>query len=139
MSAESIARVRACYEAINEAYRTGEYAGAFEAYCHPDVILRTSGMFPESGDYCGYHGLQEFASNQADAFEQISVRPTEFIDAGARVVVPVEFGGAAMYTGITAVFSVVHVWTRRELRISRLDMYQRRAEALVAVGLAHEP
>jgi hypothetical protein len=42
-------------------------------------------MFPESGEYHGFDGLRRFTENQAEAFEEISVEPTEFIDAGQHV------------------------------------------------------
>ena len=92
-------------------------------------------MFPETGEYHGYAGLREFTTNQAEAFEQMWVQPAEFIDAEDRVVVPLRFGGKARHTGIEAAFSVVHVWTIRDRRVSRLDMYRGREEALQAVGL----
>ena len=133
MSQENIDLVRRCYDAMNEAYRTGDLGKPMEEFCHADVVLRTSGMFPESGDYEGHEGLREFAANQAEAFEQMWVRPDEFIDAEDRVVVPVHFGGEARHTGIAVAFSVIHVWTVRDLRVARLDMYRSRAEALDAV------
>ena len=56
MSQENVELVKRCYEALNEAYWSGEYGGWIEGFAHPDVRLRTSGMFPESGEYCGYQG-----------------------------------------------------------------------------------
>jgi len=91
-------------------------------------------MFPESGDYEGYEGLRAFTMNQAEALEEMWVAPAEFIDAGNRVVVPVRFGGKARHTGIEATFSVIHVWTMRGGRVSRIDMHRSRADALKAVG-----
>jgi ketosteroid isomerase-like protein len=136
MSQENVELVERTYERINDAYKTGEYQGPMEELCHPDVVLSTSGMFPESGEYRGFDGLREFTINQAEAFEEISAQPVEFIDAGDQVVVPLRFGGKARHSGIKAAFSVVHVWSVREGKISRLDMFQSRAEALNAVGLA---
>src|SRR5436309_2420282 len=106
---ESLDLVRSIYAALNEAYRTGEYATAdLATYAHPDVVLRPSGMFPESGDYHGYDALRQFSENQAQAFESMGVEPSEFIEAGDRVVVPIRFGGKARHTGIEAMFEVVH-------------------------------
>jgi hypothetical protein len=67
---------------------------------------------PETGEYRGYEGLQEFTSNQAEAFEEMSVQPAEFIDVGDQVVVPVRSAGTARHSGIETTFSVVHVWTQ---------------------------
>jgi uncharacterized protein len=138
MSLENVAVAERAYEVLNDAYRTGDYAATrpFERFCHPDVVLRTSGMFPESGEYQGFDGLRRFTQNQAEAFEQMSVEPIEFIDAGEHVVVPIRFGGTTRHTGISASFSVTHVWTVRDGRATRIDFYAERAEALEAVGLA---
>jgi uncharacterized protein len=136
VSHENVEIVRRSYDAINDAYKTGDYLRPIEEVCHPDVVLRTSGMFPESGEYHGYAGLREFTSNQAEAFELMSVQPVEFVDAGDQIVVPVRFGGTARHTGIETTFSVAHVWTIHDGKVSRLDMYQSRDDALKAVGLS---
>jgi uncharacterized protein len=136
MSQENVEIVQRNYERINEAYKTGDYLQPMEDICHPDVVLRTTGMFPESGDYHGYEGLRQFTRNQAEAFEQMWVRPAEFVDAGDQVVVPLSFGGTARHTGIETIFSVVHVWTINESKVARLDMYRSREDALKAVGLS---
>jgi ketosteroid isomerase-like protein len=135
VSQENVEIVKRIYDAVNDAYRTGDYSKPVEEFCHADVVLRTSGMFPESGDYTGYEGLRAFLTNQAEAFEAMAVQSAEFIDVGERVGAPVRFGGNARHTGIEATFFVVHVWTFRDGRVSRLDMYRSREEALKAVGL----
>jgi ketosteroid isomerase-like protein len=127
--------VRRNYVRINDAYKTGDYLQPMEEICHPDVVLRTSGMFPESRDYQGYDGLREFTRSQAEAFEQMWVQPAEFVDADDRIVVPVRFGGKARHTGIETALSVAHVWTIHGGKVSRLDMYRSREQALEAVGL----
>jgi ketosteroid isomerase-like protein len=136
VSQENVEIVQRTYERVNNAYQTGDYQGTIEDYCHPDVVLRTSGMFPETGEYRGYDGLREFMMNQAEAFEEMWVQPAEFINAGDQVVVPLRFGGTARHSGIDATFSVVHVLTLRDHKIARLDMYQSRHEALKSVGLS---
>jgi ketosteroid isomerase-like protein len=135
MSEGNIDMVRRLYDSLDQAYQTGEYSQVIEDVCHPDVVLKTSGMFPESGEYTGYDGLAEFARNQAEALDEMWVEPTEFVDADSRVVVPLRFGGKARHSGIETAFAVVHVWTIGEGRVSGLDMYRDRAEALKAVGL----
>ena len=142
MSQENVEIVKRGYEALNEAYKTGDFLAAIRATVHPDVVLRTSGMFPETGEYRGHEGIREFAANQADAFEDMSLRPEEYIDAGDRVVVPLRFGGKARHTGIPVEFFVVHVSTIRDGKLARLDMYQTKEQALEArraFGVARLP
>ena len=135
MSQKNVEIVKRTYDGINDAYKTGDYLQPIEEVCHPDVVLRTSGMFPESGEYHGYAGLREFTSSQAEAFEQMSVQPAEFVDAGDQILVPVRFGGKARHAGIETTFSVTHVWPIHDGKVSRLDMYRSRADALKAAGL----
>ena len=135
MSQKNVEIVKRGYDALNEAYKTGDYMAAITATCHPDIVLRTSGMFPETGEYRGHEGIREFAVNQADAFEEMWLRPEEYIDAGDRVVVAMRFGGKARHTGIPVKFFVVHVSTIRDGKLARLDMYQSKEQSLEAAGL----
>jgi ketosteroid isomerase-like protein len=70
VSETNVEIVKRTYDAVNDAYGTGDYSKPVEEFCHADVVLRTSGMFPETGEYRGYEGLQEFTSNQAETFEE---------------------------------------------------------------------
>jgi ketosteroid isomerase-like protein len=133
MSRENVEIVRLAYVAMNDAYATAEFTAAVERFCHPDIVLKTSGLFPETGEYRGHAGVRQFVENQAEAFQQMSVHPLEFIDAGEKVVVAVWFGGRARHTGIQAEFLVAHIWTIRAARVARMDMYRSRDEALAAV------
>jgi ketosteroid isomerase-like protein len=133
MSKDNVLIVRRAYAALNDAHIGGEYTDAMERFCHADVVLQTSGLFPETGEYRGYVGMRQFAENQAEAFQQLSVHPLEFIPAGNKVVVSVWFGGRTRHTGIQAEFLAAHIWTIRSARVARIDMYRSRSEALDAV------
>ena len=136
MSEENVGVARSAYAALNEAYRSGEFAGSLDAFSHPDIVLRTSGMFPETGEYRGREGVRSFTTNQAEAFEEMWIEPLEFIEAGERVVVPVRFGGKTRHTGIPAEFSVVHVLTIHEGKVRGIEMFRTKPEALEAAGLS---
>ena len=135
MSQENVELARRGYAALNEAYQTGEFLSAVQEFCDPEIVLRPSGILPESSEMRGHEGLLRFAGLQTEAFEEFWVEPQEFIDAGDRVVVPVRFGGLAQHTGLEVVFDVVHVCTARDGKWTRIDMYVSKAEALEAVGL----
>ena len=59
--------------------------------------------------------------------------PLEYIDAGDRLVVPYRFGGRARYTGLEVEFSFVHVFTLREGRSVRIDVYPDKPAAFAAL------
>jgi ketosteroid isomerase-like protein len=135
MSQENVELARRGYAALNDAYQTGEFLSAIHQFCDPEIVLKPSGILPESSEMHGHEGLLRFAALQTEAFEEFWVEPQEFIDAGDRVVVPVRFGGRARHTGLEVVFEVVHVCTAHDGKWTRLDMYVSKAEALEAVGL----
>src|SRR2546423_14958480 len=124
MSQENVEIVKRSYDGINDAYKTGDYLRPIEEVCHPYVVLRTSGMFPESGEYHGYAGLREFTRNQAEAFEQMSVQPAEFVDAGDQIGGPVRFGGKARPTGSGPTVPGTHVWPIHDGKGARPALYR---------------
>jgi ketosteroid isomerase-like protein len=135
MSRENVELARRGYAALNEAYKTGDFLPALNAFCDPQIVLKPSGILPESSEMHGHQGILQFAAVQTQAFDGFWVEPKEYIDAGDRVVVPVRIGGRASYTGIEVEFGVVHVLTVRDRKWTRVDMYRSKAEALKAVGL----
>ena len=136
MSRENVELALEGYEALNAALRIGDFREALERFCDPEIVLMPSGVMPESSEMHGHEGLLRFVTLQTEAFEDFSVEPLAFIDAGEKVVVPVRFGGRASHTGLEVRFEVVHVCTARNGKWSRLDIYATESEALAAVGLA---
>jgi ketosteroid isomerase-like protein len=133
---ENLDLVRSIYAKLNDAYATGNVeAWELAAFSHPNVVLRPSGMFPETGEYHGHDGVRKFTENQAQAFAWMRVEPHEYIEAGHRIVVPIRVGGKARHTGIETTFDVVHVWTLSSGKVSEIAMFRTRAEAFRAIGL----
>src|SRR5438105_14448273 len=98
MSQQNVELARRGYAALNDAYKTGEFQAAIEEFCDPEIVLRPSGILPESSEMHGHEGLLRFAALQTEAFEEFWVEPLEIIDAGERVVVPARFGGRAQHS-----------------------------------------
>lgn len=131
----SVDVARAAYRDLADALRSGDAAYTVERWCDPEIVLKPSGLFPDSSETRGREGMLQFVPTQAEAFDLFQVEPLEFIEAGDRVVVPVRFGGRARHTGLEIDFSVVHVLTLRAERLLRIDIYGSKPEALEAVGL----
>ena len=142
MSQENVDLARRGYSAINAAYEGGDASlllPFLEETCDPDYVLTTTGrLFPESGEWRGYEGLIRFTAAQMEAFSQMWIEPVEYIDAGDRVVAPVRLGGKARHTGIEMEFAVAHVFSFRDGKATRLDVFLTKAEALKAAGLAEQ-
>ena len=136
MSRENVELVRRGYMRLNDAYREGRLDTNFvEEMWHRDCVLKPAGILPESREMRGHEGVAKFTAAQMEAFDQMTAEPDEFIEAADKVVVPFRFGGVARHSGIPIEFSVVHVWTVRDGKVARLDMYRTKAEALEAAGL----
>lgn len=136
MSQQNVEIARRTYEALNQMLVGREVdRDLIESQWTADAVLRPSGVLPETAEVRGHDGVARFLSNQMEAFDQLRVEPLEFFDAGDRVVVPIRLGGKARYTGMDVAFELVQVFTLRDGKIARLDVYRERAEALEAAGL----
>jgi ketosteroid isomerase-like protein len=141
MTAPDIETFRHGYEAINRAYRSGEMDELrllLEENWDPDVVLQPAGVLPDSEKrpHRGHDAFLSFLANQMEAFSEMWIQPEEFIELGDRLVVPYRMGGQARHTGIEVEFAFAHVFTIRDEKVVRLDVYKSKAEALEAVGSA---
>lgn len=152
ISQDNVEIIRAMYAELNATYKRGDdlhrahETGDFgdfieqaERILHDDVVLSTpdDSPWPEgaTGEWRGREEFLRFLFSQTEAFEEMFIETSDFIDAGDRVVVPARFGGRARHSGLEVEFPIVHVLTLDGGRIKRLDMYMSRTEALRAVGL----
>ena len=86
----------------------------------------------------GVYGREEMRGLIADflgSWESARYEPSEFIEAGDRIVVPFKthFRGRQ---GIEITLEAVWLWTFRDERLVRLTLFQERAEALEAAGIS---
>jgi ketosteroid isomerase-like protein len=135
MSQENVELVRKGYAALNRALSSGDYVRAVQEFMDPEVVLKPAGLLPESSEMHGHEGMVQFLTLQTETFDAFRVEAQEFIDAGSRVVVPIHFGGRATYSGLDVAFDVVHVCSIKDAKITRVDIYRTKAEALKATGL----
>src|SRR6266511_5005717 len=126
MSRENVESAKRGYKILNDALRSGDSEAlrrSVEERFDPEVVLEPAGAFPESEEVHGHDGALRFLATQMEAFEAMWFQPQGFIDAGDRVVVPVQIGGRARHTGIDLEFERVHVWRYRGGKVVRLEMY----------------
>jgi ketosteroid isomerase-like protein len=109
---------------------------ALRALHHPEVEMDWSASAGvEAGVYRGIDAFLRFWMSFFDAFEEISVDPERFIDAGESVVVP-NTGRFRGRDGVEVLARSALVYTIRSGEITRLRLYQETDQALAAVGLA---
>lgn len=130
MSEERIEVARRAYVAFN--------SGGVEAileFLDPEIEWRMWEEFSrEPRVFHGHDGVREVLALFEENYDDFAAEPSEFIDAGEAVVVPVRLRGKAKGTGEEAVFDLVHVWSGPSARAVRLDVYSSTQEALEATG-----
>ncbi len=108
---------------------------ALRALNHPDMELDWSASRGwQAGVYRGFDAALRFYAEYFAVFHEIVFEPDCFIDAGESVVVP----NVARQRGrdnIEVLARSTLVFTVRSRKVSRICLYQEKAQALKAVGL----
>jgi len=103
----------------------------------PEMVWDMSRIpLPDSALFTGQPGFLEFVNAWTESFASERIDAEEMIDAADRVVVMVRHSGRGKASGIEIDQRFAMVWTLRDSRAIRMDMYPTREEALKAVGLA---
>jgi ketosteroid isomerase-like protein len=104
----------------------------FEAITSPDLAM-------EPDTYRGAEGVRRYFESFEDAMEDIRFIPEgEFLDAGDKVVVPFRLAARGKETGIEGEQPAFQVWTLREGKALRVEVFATREQALRATGLDPE-
>jgi ketosteroid isomerase-like protein len=97
--------------------------------------MSTFRNWPERQTYEGIDGAREFLASWVDAWEDWELDVEELRPAGERVVAIVCQRGRAKATGLPVDMHFGQVWTFRDGKQLRMEMYSTPEEALRAVGL----
>jgi ketosteroid isomerase-like protein len=108
----------------------------FRDYCDEQFEMRLPAEYPEGEQvFRGREGFARLLAMLRDAWTEFRFEPERFIDAGDRVVVLIRLVAEGGASGVTTELKTAHVWTGRHGRMSSIQIYRDRAEALEAVGL----
>ena len=91
--------------------------------------------WPEQQVYEGVQGADRFLEEWTSAWDDWELQLDELYDAGDKVVAIHRQHGRSRSTGIRADMSFAMVWTLRDGKRTRMEMYSDIPEALKAVGL----
>jgi uncharacterized protein len=126
------------YAVISDAVGSGDW-GAVRRYVEdrfdPQVVVKPSGILPETEEMHGQDGAVRFLQAQTEAFSALRLEPQEFLESGDRLLVTLRISGHARHSGIKIEFDRVHVFSYRCAQVLRMEVYANRAEALEAVGM----
>jgi ketosteroid isomerase-like protein len=113
----------------------GQMQAILEAVYDPDVEIVWLDTGPDPGPYHGYQGVLQAFNGWLDSFEEFYFEPTEFIDAGADVVVPNAQHGKGKGSGAQVEITTAWVINVRGGKIARTREYSTKEKALEAAGL----
>ena len=103
-----------------------------EAIFDPQVVLNPIDEAASSG----FAAMRSDMERWASAFDELKVTIEELIDAGDQVVVVAHHKGRGHASGVEVDTRFYEVYSVREGKVSRVDEYIDRTEALEAVGLS---
>ena len=113
---------------------TGEFLDEASA---PEFVwdMSTFTGWPEKQVYEGIEGAREFMRAWLDAWDDWELEVLEMHDAGDKVAAVVRQRGRSKSTGMEIDMTFVQVFTLKDGKQTRMEMYATREEGLAAVGL----
>jgi ketosteroid isomerase-like protein len=112
----------------------------FELYAE-DIVWdlsrwRRAGLDSKPPLYVGHEGVRQSWLESLDAFDAIDLEVEELIDAGDRVVAVVRERVRGRASGAAVPGAHTAVWTLADGKVTRMQVFNERREALAAVGLS---
>ena len=144
MSEENVEKIKALLEPFDDAEITGiDWEGEaireiLERDYSPDIELRTleSGIgIGPSSFYKGWDGLIRYFREWFEPFSEYRMKWLDYIDAGQRVLVPMEACAVGSASGAPVELELVLSYELQDGVITRLDEYDTVEQALEAAGL----
>jgi uncharacterized protein len=133
MSQSDIETIRLVYEAISR----GDWDAALdEASANFELIPPDSN--PIAGTYRGPEQVRGFFDELWAAFDEVEVRPQEFLDLGDRILVFLQMRFKPAESNASLEMRLAHVWTVHDGEIIRCEVFTERHQALEAVGLSEQ-
>ena len=129
MSQENVEIVRRAF--AYEIYGVGDRAEA-QAIFDPHVVMNPS----DEGPSYGFDAMRADWERWTSVFEDLRVTVEEIIDGGDQVVVVAHHEGLGQKSGVKVDTRFYEVYTLREGKVSRVDEFTEKAEALEAAGLS---
>jgi ketosteroid isomerase-like protein len=130
MAQADIEKLRAEYEAVSRR----DWEAVFRDV-HPDFELR-----PDRGALAGpFRGREEARRAYEDffePFEDVHAEPEEFFERGDQIVVFFLLRSRPRGSNAVVEIRAAHLWTMRDGRPARCEIFPKRDNALEAVGLA---
>ena len=137
MSRENVEIVRRGYELLASASDESARRAAYPQFSHPDAEIVPPAAYPDAEtSYRGVEGALRWQQELDEIWDDWRIEAERIQDAGDRIVVFVRVSGTAKQSRASVSISTAHVLTMRDGRMTRLEIFLDRRDALKAVGLA---
>ena len=145
MSEENVEKIKAMLQPFGDVEAAGIDWGSeairknLERDYSPDVELTTLESAIGAGPsrrYKGLDGLVQYFKEWFEPFGEYRMRWLDFVEAGDRVLVPMEASGVGGGSGLRVEMELVLSYQFRDGMITRLDQYDTLDQALEAAGLS---
>jgi uncharacterized protein len=113
-----VERMRRAYEALSR----GDVRTVLEII-DPEIEVRDRPEVPDPQTYRGHEGVRAALQQMLDTFEVFEFVPERFVEAGDRVVVVIRMRGKGKGSGVPVEDRIAHLWTLRDGRAWRLQVY----------------
>jgi ketosteroid isomerase-like protein len=133
MSQENVEIVRKAFEAV----AVGDRERAL-SYADPAMVVDATRRVFNPATYRGTEGLRQMLADMDEVWKSLRPEPREFLDMGDRVVVVGRMVAKGKGSGVEVEREFAGVWTVRNGRIVRWDLFSDRAEALEAAGVPEQ-
>lgn len=131
MSHADVETLRTGYEAFND----GNWDWLVEL-SHPEVELKTAPRVTSPGTYRGGQQIRTFFEDLFAPFEEVTAKPQRFFDHGDRIVVLLQVRLRPLGSSAFVENRIGHLWTFRDGKALRLEIFPEREKALEAIGMS---
>ena len=133
MSQENVELVKDTMELLNRSARGERGLGLLKRFA-PDVRIDMSRRVFNPDVYVGHEGLRRLGAEVGQVWEEFTIEPERFVDAGDRVVVIEKRRGRGRGSGVETVQRSAVIWTLRDGQVVGMETDLDPDEALEAVG-----
>jgi ketosteroid isomerase-like protein len=134
MSRENVEIVRRIYDAVARR----DVATPFDFYAK-DIVWDLSRWRPAELDpmrvYTGHEGVREAWRDRLSAWGEVDFEVEELMEAGDRVVAVIRDRQVGRSSGVPIEAAHAAVWTLADGKVTRLQVFDGRQQALEAAGL----
>jgi ketosteroid isomerase-like protein len=133
VSQADIETLRAGYEAFNRGERDSLFAAA-----DPEIEFQPADRAANAEAVRGRQAIVRFWADLFEAFEQVEVEPRKFFASGDRIAVILEARFRPQGSSGVVENRIGHVWTFRDGKAIRFEVFPEREKALEAIGMSPE-